>query len=763
MHASLTKVRAAQQSSEEDLSNLRAFAHGGGGGRANARAVAGGSGSDGQAATAPAAVTTAGAKQEGASAHAPAAAPMPAALSAAPAAARAASSADGCACVSLPASLASGGGHGEPTPHALSQLSARLESALAQVNARVDAVDAAMRQGAMSSSNDAAGAAAPTATYATSDGVGGGDAPQPPELPAAVLEAVEARMLPVRRAMRNKAEASDVARLEALVKSLGGSASAGIGGGDGSASVGGGGGDGSACAGSGGGGGSASAMALAELASQSKQLEGLRDAIDEVSARTEQLSSRQGAGMRHSTAELRALREATGRMQQLLEAGGVEKLASSAARKATSAPLELLAIAIATLAAREHLAFGAASDGLLPTAGDAGGDAGAGAAEGDASARRAAALFALRPLRSDVAVAGASCFEWLTGAVMDGALRPPTAASQPVTLAEASSLGTPHSGGGTSRPRSDPLGGALPSAGSPASPLRRGRNHSGVVITSYQQRTPLSRPSSAGCLGASASAPKVREPSANTRRSATGGGAYAYAASVSGALTPVVVGEAPLDARVRDIERSLAPGSVLESRLGSVEKHCRATVSSLPKDAWGKLWNAVNRLQARLQALESAARPPEVRRSCGEVLGEASCAHQHQHSRQHRPPTQYQQQQAQRPAPRAPLYGAAAPAEAYPQLFGEVPRGASGVCGESTGSGRGDALLASIPGLLDSTEGGPTRPVTVIRPSSAASVASSLRPLSASSTRDGRTAPSITPLDGGGGTGLPSDFHLGVL
>ena len=152
-------------------------------------------------------------------------------------------------------------------------------------------------------------------------------------------------------------------------------------------------------------------------------------------------------------------------------------------------------------------------------------------------------------------------------------------------------------------------------------------------------------------------------------------------------------------------------------------------------------------------------RPPEVRRSCGEVLGEASCGQQHYH-----PPKQYQQQQqAQRPAPRAPLYAAAAPAEAYPQLFGEGPRGASGVGGESTGSSRGDALLASISGLLDSTEGGPTRPVTVIRPSSAASVASSLRPLSASSTRDGRTAPSITPLDGGGGTGLPSDFHLGVL
>ena len=44
----------------------------------------------------------------------------------------------------------------------------------------------------------------------------------------------------------------------------------------------------------------------------------------------------------------------------------------------------------------------------------------------------------------------------------------------------------------------------------------------------------------------------------------------------------------------------------------------------------------------------------------------------------------------------------------------------------------------------------------------APSAGASLRPLSADG-EGGRTPPSITPLDGGGGPGLSTDFHLGVV
>lgn len=77
-------------------------------------------------------------------------------------------------------------------------------------------------------------------------------------------------------------------------------------------------------------------------------------------------------------------------------------------------------------------------------------------------------------------------------------------------------------------------------------------------------------------------------------------------AAASGPLPHVILSDhTSLEARVRDIERSLSPASGLELRLSTIEKAARAAAASSPKDAFGKVWSAINRMHYRMQLLEN--------------------------------------------------------------------------------------------------------------------------------------------------------------
>ena len=246
------------------------------------------------------------------------------------------------------------------------------------------------------------------------------------------------------------------------------------------------------------------------------------------------------------------------------------------------------------------------------------------------------------------------------------------------------------------------------------------------------------------------------------------------AASLSASMPALVLGDASIENRVRELERSLAPASALELRLSTLERAARSAASHLPKDVWGKLWNAVNRLQYRIQVLEHSAGRGVYAHRLSEMMGEAAPASSARRTTTAPGMTQlrgsgggsagaFEAAAASPPAllmdEHSDLLSATLSGGSGGRLAGNAKRGGG------SGSRQGDALIAALPGLMhdpeSSMEGSPMPSQHSTRPPSA-----SCRPTSAASSIAGvsRTAPSITPLDGGGGMpGLTNDFHVGVV
>ena len=225
-----------------------------------------------------------------------------------------------------------------------------------------------------------------------SGGIGG--------VPSAVREHVEASVGPLMRALKTKAEQSELVRLEALCKALVDGASP-----RGAAGGGGGGGDG--------GGGTAVAMALAQLASDTSRGEAMQSTLDEVSAAMEQLKIRVASFERSMAVDRKGVMESVSRLQEAMEGEGVARAAEGAVRRAMAPPLELLALSVIKLVEGERWGDPLTSDDYVGgegagegAGGVAAGGAGGGAGEGGGTAKFAAALQAFRPKRAEAAAAG---------------------------------------------------------------------------------------------------------------------------------------------------------------------------------------------------------------------------------------------------------------------------------------------------------------------------------------------------------------------
>ena len=253
----------------------------------------------------------------------------------------------------------------------------------------------------------------------------------------------------------------------------------------------------------------------------------------------------------------------------------------------------------------------------------------------------------------------------------------------------------------------------------------------------------------------------------------------------------LLLGDAGLETRVRELERSLAPASALEMRLSHLEKATRATTKQVPQDVWGKLWNAVNRVQYRVQVMEHAVGRGMYAGRLSEMLGEggsqrgsmpvpmggvsaqslaegafeAAAASPPRHVHEDDPHGIVGDAEVLQLVPESQVSGRGGAASG--RATGGRP--ASGRRQRGSGSRQGDALLAALPGLIgddasSSVGASPMPSCYSTRPPSA----THHRPTSASSGAGGlreRSAPSITPLDGGGGPPghLGNDFHLGVV
>jgi hypothetical protein len=619
-------------------------------------------------------------------------------------------------------------------------------------------------------------------------------------LAPAVMEAIGVQLGPIVRALKQKADAGEVKRVEALVlAALGddggglkrsGSIGSGLGGG------------------SGGGGGMGMVNALSQLAAQDARLSAMEASVGDVEALAERVNAKLQASERHNAATMRQQRASQQRLQALVEGGGLAAAAAQAARRAVAAPLELLALATCRLAEggrwgvranpnqpdelyAESPAYIAAAEAFEPHLGEA----------TEASGPALAHVAELLTRHEIQCKADLSALGRLGALVHSAPNAAAAAAASPSEPALEVGMSAPAGVAGYHPPTS---GGNLAGWRRPPRGKPDVRGNLGFVIPSVPPvpgaRT-LARPASAGTLSTAAR---------------PGGGASGTA---SGALTGAAAES--LEARLTMVERSMSPGSALELRLAAMERMNRTNAKTRQMETWGKLWAAINRLAVRINMVEQHAISSGTRSAAAQRLSDVLGTDGGVMSGGASPPPPSQGREDGVRSAHAAAFEAAAfsvparllsdgglpmPGEDLAPMMRQSPEGLwpghtsprsqrYAPCGSVNAT---EALLAAIPGLLDdgtsmssSPKPGsllpsrassmqPSRSSTS-RPASACVRDGKMRPPSATSTggaqggvaesrpssairRTTATAPSITPLDGGGGPiGANADFHLGPV
>jgi hypothetical protein len=501
---------------------------------------------------------------------------------------------------------------------------------------------------------------------------------------------------------------------------------------------------------------------------------------------------------------MRQQRASQQRLQALVEGGGLASAAAQAARRAVAAPLELLALATCRLAEggrwgvrvnsnqpddlyAESPMYIAAAEAFAPHLGEATEAAGPALAH-------VAELLSRHEIQCKADLSALSC---LSAQVHNASNAAAAAAASPAAAALGAGMSAPAGVAGYHPPTS---GGNLAGWRRPPRGNPDVRGSLGVVIPSVPGARTLARPASAGTLSAAR----------------PGGGASGAA---SGALTGAAAES--LEARLTMVERSMSPGSSLELRLAAMERMNRTNAKTRQMETWGKLWAAINRLAVRINMVEQHALSAGTRSAAAQRLSDVLGTDGGVMNGGAPPPPPSQGREDGVRNAHAAAFEAAAfavparllsdgglpmPGEDLAPMMRQSPEGLwpghtsprsqrYTPCGCANAT---EALLAAIPGLLDdgtsmssSPKPGsllpsrassmqPSRSSTS-RPASACVRDGKMRPPSASSTggaqggagdsrpssairRTTATAPSITPLDGGGGPiGANADFHLGPV